>query len=143
MLTVSPRCRMLLQRGETVSMDGQTYYPHQVLGQPRRGITFVYATDTRPVPGIVRMGQDSDLMILEGMYGAEEKLPLAHKNCHMLFREAAQLARDAGTKRLLLTHFSTSIESPEEFLPNAQAVFPETTCAMDGMTLTLRYPEGA
>ena len=49
----------ILQRGETVSMDGQTYYPHQVLGQPRRGITFVYATDTRPVPGIVRMGQDS------------------------------------------------------------------------------------
>lgn len=133
----------ILQRGETVSMDGQTYYPHQVLGQPRRGITFVYATDTRPVPGIVRMGQDSDLMILEGMYGAEEKLPLAHKNCHMLFREAAQLARDAGTKRLLLTHFSTSIESPEEFLPNAQAVFPETTCATDGMTLTLRYPEEA
>ena len=131
----------ILQRGETVSMDGQTYYPHQVLGQPRRGITFVYATDTRPVPGIVRMGQDSDLMILEGMYGAEEKLPLAHKNCHMLFREAAQLARDAGTKRLLLTHFSTSIETPEEFLPNAQAVFPETTCATDGMTLTLRYPE--
>ena len=133
----------ILQRGETVSMDGQTYYPHQVLGQPRRGITFVYATDTRPVPGIVRMGQDSDLMILEGMYGAEEKLPLAHKNCHMLFREAAQLARDAGTKRLLLTHFSTSIETPEEFLPNAQAVFPETTCATDGMTLTLRYPEEA
>lgn len=131
----------ILQRGETVSKDGQTYYPHQVLGQPRRGITFVYATDTRPVPGIVRMGQDSDLMILEGMYGAEEKLPLAHKNCHMLFREAAQLARDAGTKRLLLTHFSTSIETPEEFLPNAQAVFPETTCATDGMTLTLRYPE--
>ena len=62
----------ILQRGETVSMDGQTYYPHQVLGQPRRGITFVYATDTRPVPGIVRMGQDIDLMILEGMYGAEE-----------------------------------------------------------------------
>ena len=31
----------ILQRGETVSMDGQTYYPHQVLGQPRTGITAV------------------------------------------------------------------------------------------------------
>ena len=134
-------------RHEMPCIGYQFHLPRPALFDPirarGRGITFVYATDTRPVPGIVRMGQDSDLMILEGMYGAEEKLPLAHKNCHMLFREAAQLARDAGTKRLLLTHFSTSIETPEEFLLNAQAVFPETTCATDGMTLTLRYPEEA
>ena len=80
-------------------------------------------------------------MILEGMYGAEEKLPLAYRNHHMLFREAATMARDAGTKRLLLTHFSPSMEMPEEFLPNAQAIFPETQCATDGMTMTLRYPD--
>lgn len=131
----------VLQRGEEATLDGVTYKPEQVLGQSRRGISFLYATDTRPVPDIVRLGQDSDLMILEGMYGEEKKLPLAHKNCHMLFREAAQLAQEAQTKRLLLTHFSTSVENPEEFLENAQVIFPETACAVDGMTLTLRYPD--
>lgn len=131
----------VLQRGESVTADGRVFEPEQVLGGARKGICFLYATDTRPVQAIVRHGQGSDLMILEGMYGAEEKLPLAYKNCHMLFRESAQLARDAGTKQLVLTHFSTAVEEPEAFLPNAQAVFPNTQCAVDGMTLTLRYPE--
>jgi ribonuclease Z len=80
-------------------------------------------------------------MILEGMYGAEEDLPKALKNHHMLFREAAQLALEAGTRRLLLTHFSTSLEDPAAFLPEARRIFPDTACAADGMTLSLGWPE--
>ena len=131
----------LLQRGETVDVDGRVIHPADVTGAPRKGITVLYATDTRPVAAIPDLGFRADLMILEGMYGKEEKLPLAVKNHHMLYREAAALARDAEAQRLLLTHFSTSIEDPQEFLQNAQDIFPETDCAVDGMTLTLQYPE--
>lgn len=130
----------VLQRGETVQADGLTFRPEDVMGAPRKGITVLYATDTRPVDVIAEMGFRCDLMILEGMYGAEEKLPLAVKNHHMLFREAAALARDAEAGRLLLTHFSTSMESPEDFLQNAQDIFPDTALASDGMTLMLQYP---
>ncbi len=130
----------VLQRGECVTEGGVTWLPEQVLGAPRKGITLLYATDTRPVAAIPELGREVDLMILEGMYGAEEKLPLAIKNHHMLFREAAALAKEANAHRLLLTHFSTSISDPAEFLPEAQRVFPETECATDGQTWTLRYP---
>ena len=129
-----------LQRGEAVKAEGRTIEPEDVMGPPRRGITVLYATDTRPVDAIPDLGFRCDLMILEGMYGAEEKYPLAIKNHHMLYREAAALARDAEASRLLLTHFSTSIEAPEEYLPNAQSIFPATDVASDGMTLTLQYP---
>ena len=128
-----------LQRGEAVEAAGRTILPAEVTGPPRKGITVLYATDTRPVEAIPELGFRCDLMILEGMYGAEEKLPLAVRNHHMLYREAAALARDAEASRLLLTHFSTSIETPDEYLPNAQAVFPDTLTAQDGMTLTLQY----
>lgn len=128
-----------LQRGETVVQDGVTYTPDMVLGAPRRGLTLLYATDTRATPVIADMGFRSDLMILEGMYGPEEKAPLAKKNHHMLFREAASLAADAETEHLILTHFSTCITDPQEYLPLAQAIFPNTECASDGQTWTLRY----
>ncbi len=132
-----------LQHGETVSTeDGRTWRPEDVMGPPRKGITVLFATDTRPVAEIADLGFRCDMMILEGMYGAEEKHPLAVRNHHMLFREAAALARDAEAGHLVLTHFSTSVEDPEEFLPAATAVFPETECAADGMTWTLRYPDG-
>ncbi len=129
-----------LQRGETVEDAGRVFRPEDVTGPRRQGITVLYATDTRPVEAIPDLGFRCDLMILEGMYGAEEKYPLAIKNHHMLYREAAALARDAEAGRLLLTHFSTSIEDPSEFLQNARDVFPDTDAATDGMTLTLQYP---
>ena len=75
------------------------------------------------------------------MYGEEDKLPLAMKNHHMLFRESATLARDAQAAHLILTHFSTSMESPEESLPNAVDIFPSTECATDGMCISLSFPD--
>lgn len=128
-----------LQAGETV--NGVT--PEQVMGPPRQGIRLLYATDTRPTPDIIRYGRGADLMILEGMYGDETKRAQAEKNRHMLFAEAATLAREAGAKRLLLTHFSNCIDDPQAYLPLAQAIFPTTEAAMDGQCLTIHYPAEA
>lgn len=127
-----------LQQGQSV--DG--VQPEDVLGAPRQGVTLLYATDTRPVPEIIQQGQGADLMILEGMYGDETKQPQALKNRHMLFAEAAELARQAQPKQLVLTHFSNCIDDPEEYLPHARAIFPETYAAADGQTFTLQYPKG-
>ncbi|MBQ8161163.1 MAG: ribonuclease Z [Clostridia bacterium] len=140
-LNVPMKLWRVLQKGTPVEVDGRTIEPRDVQGDARQGISFLFATDTRPVPDIVRFGADTNLMILEGMYGEEEKYPLAVKNHHMLYRESAALAREAGAKRLILTHFSTSMEEPEISLPSATDIFPETVCAADGMTLTLHYPE--
>ena len=128
-----------LQAGETV--NGVT--PEQVMGPPRQGIRLLYATDTRPTPDIIRYGRGADLMILEGMYGDETKRAQAEKNRHKLFAEAATLAREAGAKRLLLTHFSNCIDDPQAYLPLAQAIFPATEAAMDGQCLTIHYPAEA
>ena len=128
-----------LQRGETVTHEGRTFRPEDVQGAAKSGLSMVYCTDTRPTPRIAEMGRGTDLMILEGMYGNEHKRPQALKNRHMIFHEAARLARDAGTQRLLLTHFSNCIEDPAEYLPEAQAIFPETQAAEDLMEITLKF----
>lgn len=128
-----------LQRGETVREGERVFRPEEVLGAPRRGLSFLYATDTRPVETIVRMGRGVDLMILEGMYGDEAKRPQALKNRHMLFREAAELAREAGAGALVLTHFSNCIDDPTAYLPEATAVFPAVRVAEDLMTWTLQF----
>ena len=130
----------LLQHGESVTVDDRIITPNKVMEAPRQGISFLYATDTRPVPSIVDAGRGTDLMILEGMYGDEKKRPQALRNKHMLFEEAAELAKAAQTKRLLLTHYSTSVDDPKEYLPLARRIFESTDCAEDLSCLTLRYP---
>ncbi len=139
-LNIPVTCWKTLQHGEAVTLeDGRSFSPADVLTAPRRGISFLYATDTRPVKSIVTMGQGTNLMILEGMYGDDEKMPQALKNRHMLFRESAALAQQAETKALVLTHFSNCIDDPEDYIDNARGIFPNTKAAQDLMTLTLDY----
>jgi len=131
-----------LQSGEKVRVGWKTIHPEEVTGAERKGITCVFSTDTRPCETLRKQAKDADLLILEGMYGEEEKRPQALKNHHMMFTEAAEIAREAGAGALLLTHFSTSLEEPEAFLPAAREIFEKTWTAQDGMVVTLRYPEG-
>ena len=131
----------MLQKQASVTLDGVTYLQEQVLGPPRRGLKLVYCTDTRPTPAIVQRAADADLLICEGMYGDPEKLGKARETRHMMFSEAAQTARDAAAKRLWLTHYSPSMPDPAEHLHHAQAVYPETVLAKDGMCIDLLFEE--
>ena len=131
----------LLQKQESVELDGVTYYQSQVLGAPRRGLTVTYCTDTRPVPEIMKYADDADLLILEGMYGEPEKLGKAIETKHMMFTEAAEIARDCNAHRLWLTHFSPSLPNPKEYLPLAQEIFPDTVMPEDGKELDLQVTE--
>jgi ribonuclease Z len=132
-LRIPVRFWSLLQKGETVTVDGKAIRPETVVGPPRKGIHVVYSTDTRPVPEISEAGKNSDLMVLEGIYPGREKLNKAREWGHMTFEEAAHLAFNAHTKELWLTHFSQSVEHPEEYLENAAAIFRNTKTGKDGM----------
>ena len=131
-----------LQQGETVHVGLKRILPGDVTGAARKGITLVFSTDTRPCETLEKNCADADLLILEGMYGTEDKMPQAQKNHHMLVREAAELARKTMPGGLLLTHFSTSLEDPEEYLPETRTIFERTWAAKDGETVVMRYPEG-
>jgi ribonuclease Z len=125
-----------LQRGETV--NGVT--PAEVLGPPRRGLAIGLVTDTRPSSAIAELVREVDLLVCEGTFGSEEDQPRAVERKHMTFREAATLAKHAGAKRLLLTHFSPALVDPEEYAQNARDVFEPTIVGRDHLTLSLPFP---
>lgn len=124
-----------LQKGE--SIDG--YTPEDVLGAPRRGLSVLYATDTRPVPAIAEYGKEADLMILEGMYGEEEKQARAEYTHHMMMQEAAAIAAETGARRLWLTHYSPATPDPAEYEEALREIFPGTLAAADGESITLQF----
>lgn len=131
-----------LQKGEAVEGADGIYTPDMVLGPARRGLSVTYATDTRPVPAIAEMARDGDLLVCEGMYGDPEKEERAEEASHMRFRDAAMLAKEAGVRRLWLTHYSPSMKEPEEFFESeARAVFDRAELGFDGKRETLRFEE--
>lgn len=130
-----------LQRGESIQVGGRLINPEEVLGPPRRGIKVVYSTDTRPVPEISREGRDSDLMVLEGLYGDNKKIEKAREWGHMTYPEAARLAFAAQTKELWLTHFSPSLAHPEEPISDIVPIFANVRAGYDGMKKTISFQE--
>lgn len=129
----------LLQKGENVEIDGKTVFSKDVMGVPRKGISITFATDTRPFEGIADFAANSDILICEGMYGENEKIPMAKEKKHMTFSEAAQVAKNANAQELWLTHYSPSLTEPEEFIGNATEIFENTVAGFDGITKTLKF----
>jgi ribonuclease Z len=130
-----------LQHGETLEYHGQTITPEQVLGDPRRGISFAFITDTRPTQALSTLAHDVDLLICESMYDDVTDLPLARANSHMTAEEAAGIAHAAGAHALVLTHFSPKINNTSQAEKMARSVFANTRAAKDGMIITLTFSD--
>ena len=112
-----------------------------VLGEARKGLRAVYCTDTRPTESIAAHARGADLFICEGMYGEPDKQAKAKENKHMTFYEAAELAKRADVQRLWLTHYSPSLNRPDEFLPAVKKIFPAAETCRDGKTIELIFED--
>ena len=131
----------LQKNEEEIEYEGNIYTKEMVLGDERRGIKLSYITDTRPIKEIPKFIKDSDLFICEGNYGDDNDLDKALKNKHMTFRESATLAKLGECMELKITHFSPSLQNPEDFIHNAKEVFENSSIAYDGELKTISYRE--
>lgn len=131
----------LLQKGETVQEGDLVYTPDMVLGPARKGLKVTYCTDTRPTDSIRKHAPGSDLFICEGMYGEKDKIKKAKEYKHMTFYEAATLAKEAQVKEMWLTHYSPSLNYPEEYMDDVRAIFNNSVAAKDGRTVELTFED--
>jgi ribonuclease Z len=133
-----------IHKGQSVTLeDGRVIHPAELVGPTRPGRTVVYSGDTRPCDTVRAVSHGADLLIHEATFSSEERAR-AVETGHSTAREAAEIARAAGVRQLVLTHISPrySREAPE-LLAEARAVFPETAIARDGMTVEVRFPSEA
>jgi ribonuclease Z len=133
-----------IHRGNPVTLaDGRVISPAELVGPPRPGRTVVISGDTRPHPALVRVAKGADLLVHEATFGEDERERAAETG-HSTAREAAEVAAEAGVRRLVLTHISARYtrEAPE-LLAEAQAAFAETIVARDGLALDVPFADGS
>jgi ribonuclease Z len=130
-----------LQHGQDVTWEGGSAAADDILMPPRPGLAFGFVTDTRPLGVHRELMRNVDLLVCEGTYGDSMDAVKAQEWGHMTFAEAATLAREAEARHLWLTHFSPGLKDPEEWLPEATAVFSETVVGYSGLTTTLSFPD--
>lgn len=133
-----PWMQTLKQGGNVNLDDGRIIHGADYLGTPQRGRHLVIFGDTAPCENALKLAQNADVIVLEATLDSSmtEK---ANSRGHSSTVQTATLARDAGVKTLIATHFSGrySAEDCERLLRECQAIFPETVFAYDHMVYTI------
>ncbi len=130
-----------LAKGESIVWGGKVITPDMVLGEPRKGRKIVYTGDTRPTMKTVEISRDADVLIHDASF-TEELKDWAMESGHSTAKEAAEIAKIANVKKLILTHISARYsKDATPLLREAKEIFENTIIAEDFMTLEIRYEE--
>ena len=131
-----------LQRGESIVLaDGRQLMADSVVGARRPGRKVVITGDTAPCASVVDAAAGADLLVHEATFGEEEK-DRAKETFHSTAREAAQVARAAQVRKLVLTHLSARYSiSAEELVKEAKEIFADVAAAKDGMVVEVPFAD--
>ena len=127
-----PAVRRLLLDGQIV-VDDRTVLLDDVSVQ-RLGQSVAFVMDTRMCDSAVELARGVDLLICESTYlSCDADKALDHG--HLTAAQAATIARAAGARKLVLTHFSQRYTSVEPFVAEAREIFENVVAANDGDTI--------
>ncbi|MEI5100539.1 ribonuclease Z [Streptomyces sp. PmtG] len=108
------------------------------VSEVRRGQRFAFVMDTRLCEGVHALADGCDMLVIESTF-LDEDHQLASDHGHLTAGQAATVARDAGVRHLVLTHFSQRYPDPALFEQQARAAGfeGELTVARDLMRVPL------
>lgn len=129
-----------LKQGESITTpEGLTLHPSEVLGQPKKGRIVTILGDTRPCPAEIPLAEGADALVHESTFLHELK-DTAYTYHHSTARQAAETAKEAESKSLYLTHFSSRYKYEDQLqklLTEAKEVFPQTVLAREHVLYTV------
>lgn len=129
--------RKALVTGETIQLpDGKRITPDDVLGDLEKGAKLVIVGDTGRIDNLIEICKDADMVVIESTYLDEEE-EMAEQFSHLTAKMGAELAKNAGVKRLILTHISRRYRG-KDVLAEAQTIFQNTAVARDFDTYVIK-----
>jgi len=101
------------------------------------GKKVVYAGDCLPSESTVKAAKGADILIHEATFTSEFEKEAGERN-HSTAAQAAEIAKAAGVKQLVLTHLSGRYKDPKEVLDEARKIFHNTVVAEDGLNIEVK-----
>jgi ribonuclease Z len=131
---VAPADFAKLQAGQSLKLPtGEELSNDKLTIANVKGRVYAYSADTIYDPSICQHFTGADLLYHESTYLHEMHVK-AGLRFHTTAVQAAEIAKQAGVKKLLLGHFSSQYENTDGLVVEAKAVFPETQASVEGIT---------
>lgn len=122
-----------LKAGEDVVLpDGRIVRAAEAVGEPHGGRIVTVLGDTRPCAGARKLAMGADVLVHEATFG-KDLADKAGEYGHSTTLQAAEIARDAGVRRLFLTHYSSRYKPEDLPLLEAEArrIFAHSEAALE------------
>lgn len=129
----------LLKMNGAITHNGEVIQLENV-SITKKGQVFAFVMDTRVCPVAVDLARNADLLVTESTFKGVDA-DRASRFGHLTATQAAQIAKAAGAKTLLLTHFSQRYAPDNDFQTEAREVFPNTIQMRDRMSYLLKRPK--
>ena len=132
---VPVRCMKDIKQGQDyVTPEGEVV-PNSRLTRPAAPPKrYAFCSDTAYNRSIIPIIEGADLLYHEATF-AECDLARVKETFHSTARQAAEIARDAHVKRLVIGHYSARYEDLSELHREAEAVFPGTILGNEGTVI--------
>ena len=135
---IPPREFGKIKAGADWMLEDGTVIPNSELTtasdfQPRR---YAFCSDTVYNPQMIPQIEGANLLYHEATFMAGEE-KLAADAGHSTAAQAAMIARDARVNQLAIGHFSIRYQEETPLLEEAQAIFPNTVAAQEGMVINI------
>lgn len=134
-----------LKNKEIVTLeDGRVLDGKDFVGPNQKGRVLAILGDTVKHPNSVKLAENADVVVHEGTFSHEE-LDLAKQYNHSTVTQAAEVAREAKAKKLLLTHFSSRYLYKDllQLEKEAQRIFPNSKVMKDLQEVIIPLEKGS
>lgn len=136
-LEVSTSEILKLRKGMDVLNDnGVLIKNEEVTLDPAKARSYAYCSDTIYNPAICDFIKGVDLLYHESTF-LEEHAARAKKTYHTTAKQAAEIAKNANVKKLLMGHFSVRYGHLESFVNEASVIFNNCELAIDGKKIEI------
>ncbi len=126
-----------IKNGEDYQTEDGTIVPNDRLTSPSDPPrSYAYCSDTAFYPQTVEQIRHSTLLFHEATF-LQADAARAKQTMHSTAKQAAEIARMAEVKKLIIGHFSARYDNEDELLTEAQSVFPNTILANENLSIGL------
>lgn len=116
--------------------DGRVIANSLLTKDPDRAMSYAYCSDTTYDPRVAEAVRGVDVLYHEATYGDNMEAK-AKPRGHSTARQAARIAEMAGAGKLVIGHYSKTVEDPAVLVAEASEEFKNVIAANEGLVLNL------
>lgn len=126
----------LREGADLVLPDGRVIANSLLTKDPDKAMSYAYCSDTTFDPRVAEAIHGVDVVYHEATYG-DDMEHKAKPRGHSTARQAARIAAMAEASKLVIGHYSKTVESTDSLVAEATEEFPLVIAANEGLTIEL------